>query len=157
MGNLIGTNDSSSWRAGQNFANPAGDPAKPGYIMPVDQTLGFEYFQEFAEDDEALDEGQTSAVVPLVSVAIGDFNNVLRVLETTQVEPNARGFKYYAPSVGLIMEEEGLNAQLQNPDETFELTRVPEPASPAGFALGVLGLLAYRSAGRSHRGGGGRW
>ena len=33
-GNLISTDTGSSWLAGRNLANPAGDPAQPGFIMP---------------------------------------------------------------------------------------------------------------------------
>ncbi len=57
-GNLIGTDNASAWRAGENFADPIGDPAKPGFIMPAAPAVGFEYFQEFAPDDEALDQGR---------------------------------------------------------------------------------------------------
>ena len=51
-GNLIGTDNESAWRAGINGA-------LPGYIMPVDLTVGFNYYQEFAAIDEALDQGTT--------------------------------------------------------------------------------------------------
>ena len=149
QGNLIGTDSASSWRAGENFANPTGDPAQPGFIMSASPSVGFEYFQEFAEDDEALDQAEEFAFVPQLSVAIGDFSNVLQVLETTQVEPDAREFKYYAPDTGLVLAEEGLDPSLENPEETFELVRiVPEPFPPAGLGLAVLGLLGARRMAR---------
>lgn len=139
MGNLIETNSESAWRAGIN-------DALPGWIMPADLTLGFNYYQEFAEEDEALDEGTTNAIGLAVSLDIGDFEDVLRVLETTAIEPDARGFKYYAPGVGLILEEEGLDADLENPELVLELTQVvPEPGTAALLVLGVLVLATGKA------------
>lgn len=145
-GNLIGTNSASSWRAGENFANPSGDPAKPGFIMPAISdalTDGFNYFQEFAADDQALDQAEHFLPLVDISIGIGTFTNVLRVFETTELDPDAREFKYYAPGVGLVFVEEGLDPTLQNPEITFELVRaVPEPATLTLLGLGVLGVLA---------------
>lgn len=142
-GVLIGTDTSSSWLAGLNLADPGGDPAQPGFIMPAVRPIGFEYFQEFAVDDEALDEGQIFAIVPLVESGIGQHADALQVLETSQLDPDAREFKYYAPGIGLVRAEEGLDGNLLNPEETFVLARViavPEP-SAALLLIAGLGLL----------------
>jgi hypothetical protein len=123
-GNLTGTNSSSSWRAGVNGA-------LPGYIMPVDQTIGFNYYQEHAPADDALDEGPNFAFLPSFTAGGVTYSNVLQVLETSDLDPKARGFKYYAPGVGLIYEAEGLRPNLKNPRQTFELTDVGTASSSA--------------------------
>jgi hypothetical protein len=133
-GNLLSTNSESSWRAGVN-------DAKPGFIMPADAAskVGFHYFQEFAPDDEALDEGKHHALLATFETSVQGYANVLQVLETTAVEPDSRGFKYYAPGVGMIAEAEGLNPALQNPERTFEFVKaVPEPASAVLMSIGAL-------------------
>jgi len=136
-GNLIGTNNASAWRAGVN-------DAKPGFIMPADLILGFNYYQEFAEDDEALDQGTTFGFKNHVSVEFGDFSDVLQVLETSELDPDAREFKYYAPDQGLILAEEGLDDDFKHPQETFELAResapIPEPATIMLLGLGLAGI-----------------
>ncbi|MGH6707272.1 MAG: hypothetical protein ACREB1_10735 [Sphingomicrobium sp.] len=121
-GNLIDTNSSSSWRAGVNGA-------LPGYIMPASLTIGFNYFQEHAPADEALDEGTTFAIVPSFEAGGVTYNNVLQVLETTDLDNKAIGFKYYAAGVGLIFESEGLRPNLKHPRQTFELTSGAAAAS----------------------------
>ena len=141
-GNLIGTDSESAWRAGINGA-------LPGYIMPVDLTVGFNYYQEFAVLDEALDQGLTFAAGQIVSIAIGEFSDVLQVLETSELEPDAREFKYYAPGVGLILVEEGLDANFQNPESTFELAAtIPEGGTLALLGLGLSGMFAIRTRSR---------
>jgi hypothetical protein len=135
-GNLIETNHASAWRAGVH-------DALPGYIMPADLSLGFNYYQEFAPLDDALDQGKTSAVGLSISGPLGDFTNVLRVFETTALDPDAREFKYYAPGVGLILVEEGLDADFLHPEVTLELVRVvPEPGTLTLLALGLAGIVA---------------
>lgn len=116
-GTLTGTDNASAWRAGANGA-------LPGYIMPASLEIGFNYYQEHAPADDALDQATTTAILPSLAVAAGTFSNVLQVLETSEIEKSARGFKYYAPGVGLIKEEEGLRPNNRNPRQTFELTTV---------------------------------
>ena len=151
-GRLVGTNSHSSWLAGRNLANPGGETALPGFIMPADPTVGFEYFQEFAEDDEAVDQARVSAFVPRVETPVGSFTNVLQILETNPLEPEDFSFKYYASGVGLVAEEEGLLADLPAFQARLPLTRVlpvPEPPSALLLAAGLAMLLAVmRGRGR---------
>ncbi len=136
-GNLIGTNQSSSWRAGVNGA-------LPGFIMPAALVSGFNYYQEFAAADGALDQATNSALGLSVSIGVGDFSGVLRVLETSELSPGAREFKYYAPGLGLILAEEGLDEQLADPTARIELVTspnaVPLPATLGLFSVGLSGL-----------------
>lgn len=136
--NLIGTTNSSSWRAGVNSA-------LPGHIIPADLTPTINYYQEFAPFDAAIDEGTTLASDLELSIMIGNYSNVLAVLETLDTEPDARGIKYYAPGIGLIAEDEGLNFSLMDPDITLELigaVPVPLPAPLALLSFGIVSLFA---------------
>jgi hypothetical protein len=148
-GNLISTNNSSAWRAGANGA-------LPGFAMPADLTLGFNYYQEFAANDAALDQGTTFATGKLVSLGIGAFGDVLQVLETSELSPDSREFKYYAPGLGLVLVEERLNEQFADPNARIELVtqvnQVPAPSMLPLVGLGCVGLLRQRKrwARRAH-------
>jgi hypothetical protein len=111
-GNLIRKDHESEWRAGRRGA-------KPGWIMPAKQIIGQRYFQEHARRDEALDKGKTHGILGRLRVGDTVYRNVLRVLETNPFEPKSREFKYYAPRVGLVRIEEGLNRKLKNPEAVF--------------------------------------
>ena len=129
-GNLIGTSTEGAWRAGVNGASP-------GFIMPADLEIGFNYFQEHAPADEALDQGTIFAFGEF-----GTFQDVLQVFETTELEPDEREFKYYAPGVGLIRVEENLDENLENPELVFMLTEIRAVPEPGSAGLLLLGLLA---------------
>jgi hypothetical protein len=133
-GNLIDTNTEGAWRAGVNGA-------EPGFIMPAELTIGFNYFQEHAEADEALDQGTIFAFIDMLTLEIGTFENVLQIFETTTLEPDAREFKYYAPGIGLILVEEDLDENLANPELVFELTAIRSVPEPGTAGLLILGLI----------------
>lgn len=132
-GNLIGTNNESAWRAGVNGA-------LPGFIMPADLDIGFNYFQEFAPNDDALDQGTIFAL----GLTIDGFTDVLQIFETSEIEPNLREFKYYAPGTGLIRADEDLDESLQNPELIFRLQPASVPAPAASFLLLGLGAILAR-------------
>jgi hypothetical protein len=117
MGNPAGTNSDGAWRAGVNGA-------LPGFIMPADLANGFNYYQEFAPNDGALDQATTISLEEKVSINLGRFFNVLKVFETSELHPDLRELKYYAPGLGLVLVEEGVNADLMNREFAIELTRI---------------------------------
>ena len=85
-----------AWRAGV-------DGARPGLIMPGVVLLGARYFQEIAPN-VALDRAEILSISEVVKTPAGKFINVLKTEETTPLEPNAKGFKFYAPGIGLIQD-----------------------------------------------------
>jgi PEP-CTERM motif len=140
-GNLIGTDSASAWRAGVNGA-------QPGFAMPAAPSVGENYYQEYAPADDALDNGTTFAVGVTRHLAVGSFFDVVQVFETTELNPEAREFKYYARGFGLIRVEEGLDEDLMHPELTVDFIRlsapVPEPSTWALMALGLIGLVKLR-------------
>lgn len=139
-GNLIGTDSASSWRAGVNAA-------LPGFAMPADLTLGFTYYQEYAAADGALDQGMILEFVDHLDLPGGSFDDVLKVYETSALDPNLKEIKYYGPGIGLIRADEGIDADYRNPDLVFELVApVPVPATLPLIAggLAALGFLCRR-------------
>jgi hypothetical protein len=138
-GNLIDTDTSGSWRAGEN-------DALPGFIMPIDLEIGFNYYQEFAEDDEALDQATTYARLDSLTVNGITYVDVLQALETTELEPDEFEFKYYASGIGLILAAEDLDENFENPETVFGLEprAVPEPVTLGILALGLMMLAARR-------------
>lgn len=131
---LVSTNPSSSWLAGVNGA-------LPGIIMPADPLVGFSYYQEWAVADDAIDHGTIFSVGENRTIGIGTFANVIRILEGTALEPEVRGFKFFAPGVGLILEHEGLDINFENPELSVELVAtVPLPAALPLLMSGIAGM-----------------
>lgn len=126
-GNLLSTNTDGGWRTGVNGA-------LPGFAMPADLTVGLSYYQEFAPLDGALDIGSTFATGLTLDTFLGPQANVLQVLETSDSEKNARGFKYYAPGLGLIQEDEGLDKKLRRKDFSSYLVALALPGQTAGLS-----------------------
>ncbi len=73
-GNLVGTDSELAWRAD-------GVEAFPGWVMPASTELGLSYYQEFAPEDDALDEGLTVAILDSLQAGGAVYFSVLKVLE----------------------------------------------------------------------------
>ena len=132
-GNLIGTSTEGSWQAGV-------DDALPGFIMEANPVVGDNYYQEFAPNSDALDQATIISLDETISIDLGTFTNVLQTLETTELDPDAREFKYYAPGIGLVFVEEGLDENFANPGFLVELVSVEVIPAPAALSLVVVGL-----------------
>lgn len=85
-----------AWLAGRSGA-------RAGVMMPGIQLLGARYVQEVAPD-VAMDRAETVGLNEVLSTPAGDFTNVLKVEETTPLEPGAREYKLYAPGIGLVQD-----------------------------------------------------
>ncbi len=137
---LVSTNTSSSWLAGVNGA-------LPGLIMPADLTVGFSYLQEWAVADDALDFATITGVGKTITIDMGAFTNVVQILEGSLLDPEFREFKYYAPGIGLIFAQEGLDINLHNPELEVQLVAaVPVPAALPllSSAIAGIGIVARR-------------
>ncbi|HWP57380.1 MAG TPA: hypothetical protein VNL14_05795 [Candidatus Acidoferrales bacterium] len=87
---------SGAWRAGV-------DGALPGIIMPGTFLLGSRYFQELAPN--AMDQAEHVEMGLAVDTAAGTFDNCVKVVETTPLEPGAESEKIYCPGVGLTVDD----------------------------------------------------
>lgn len=87
-----------SWEAGV-------DGAEPGIIMLATPVPGVSYRQEYYED-EAEDMGKVLQLNASVSVEYGDFDDLLKTKEWTNLEPGEVEHKYYAEGIGLVFIEE---------------------------------------------------
>jgi hypothetical protein len=116
-GKLTETNSKSSWRAGVNGA-------LPGYQMLADPAADAAYFQEFAEADGALDQAMILGVMDELTVPAGTYKDVLMIYETSSLDPALLEVKYYAPGVGLVRADEGVDAAYLNPKLISSLVSV---------------------------------
>jgi hypothetical protein len=98
QGNFVESSTEGSWEAGV-------DGAQPGHIMPANPGYGAGYFQESAPG-VAEDEAIVVGVDQEVTIGLGGFDGVLKTLDTTALEPDLAEFKYYAPGVGQVLEED---------------------------------------------------
>lgn len=78
---------------------------KPGVLMPGIVLPGAKYYQEFAPGI-AMDKAEIISTTEVVKTTSGYFINCLKTLETNELKPKEKEYKYYAPSVGLVKEEE---------------------------------------------------
>jgi len=85
-----------AWSAeGKNMAGVQ----MPGLIL-----LGSRYYQEIAPS-VAMDRAEIISMNETMKTPAGNFIDVLKTEETTPLEPKAKEYKYYAPGVGLIKDE----------------------------------------------------
>ena len=86
-----------SWEAGM-------DGAQPGIIMPANPTVGFAYREEYYFN-HAEDEAEITATGLTITIPLGTYSNCIKTRNWTDLEPDLNEYKYYAPGVGLIKEE----------------------------------------------------
>lgn len=108
-GEVVST--AGSWEAGVNNS-------KPGIIMKGDPQVGDAYYQEFSPD-EAEDQAEVVSLNETVNISYGIFENCLMTREWNPLEPENEENKYYAPGVGLLIEEE-----VEGGDERLELVEI---------------------------------
>jgi hypothetical protein len=75
--------------------------AKFGLMMPGLQLVKGRYYQEIAPG-AAMDRAEIVSLSETVNTPAGEFKNCLKVEETTPLEPGNKGYKYYAPGVGIV-------------------------------------------------------
>ncbi len=94
--NGIIINHNGSWIAGENGA-------KAGVYMPGIVLLGSKYQEETAPG-AAMDRGQIISLSEKVNTPAGKFTDVLKIKETTPLEPIVIDYKYWAAGIGLIQD-----------------------------------------------------
>jgi hypothetical protein len=108
-GYLKVTSTDASWRAGE-----AG--ALPGILVPGAPEVGRSQFSGQAPASKEMAYWEVIAVDATITGPAGDFTGVLQLRHGTTLEPDDREFKFYAPGIGLIREEDGLSPALDNPE-----------------------------------------
>ena len=112
--------------------------------MEAAPVVGDSYYQEFSPG-VAEDQAEVISLDEEVTVPFGHFTNVLQTLETSALEPDAREFKFYAPGIGQILEQElSPNSEPTFSSELVSVEVIPEPVSVSLTALGLAGLAWIR-------------
>jgi hypothetical protein len=87
-------NHEGSWLAGQG-------ENRFGLALPGAPQVGQRYYQEIAPRT-AMDRAEIVSRSGTMVTPAGAFKDVLKIMETTPLEPGVREFKHYAPGIGLI-------------------------------------------------------
>lgn len=102
-----------SWNAGE-------DGAQVGILMPASPMVGTflrqEYLQSEAEDVGEIIDTEASESVPAASCA----GTCLVIRDYTPLEPDTNEHKYYAPGIGLILEIDLSEAEMEDEEEADE-------------------------------------
>jgi hypothetical protein len=77
------------------------DGAKFGLALPGSPLLGARYYQEQAPG-KAMDRAEVVSLSETMETPAGKFANVLKIEETTPLEPGVKEAKHYARGIGLI-------------------------------------------------------
>jgi hypothetical protein len=88
------TGHEGAWASGANGA-------RFGLMMPGTPLLGARFYQEMAPG-VAMDRAEIVSLSDTLATPAGNFHDVLRVVESTPLEPGVRESKYYAAGVGLL-------------------------------------------------------
>lgn len=85
-----------AWLSGVNGA-------RFGLMMPGSPSLRDRYYQEFAPG-RAMDRAEIVSLSDVLKTPSGEFKEVLKIVETTPLEPGTSEAKYYARGVGLLQD-----------------------------------------------------
>lgn len=111
QGALIEVTHEGAWEAGEDIAGE-GTLANPGYLMKAAPQVGDRYHQEFQED-VAEDQSEVVAIDVPVKLADGTEKICVKIRDSSVLdEPGSFAFKYYAPDIGLVLEESGAERTL---------------------------------------------
>ena len=104
-----------SWEAGI-------DNAKPGIIMKANPQVGDSYRQEYYKG-EAEDKADVLALNEKVSVLFGEFNDCIKTLDYTPLEPDVKENKYYCAEISnLVLEiDKGERVELISIEQNVDL------------------------------------
>jgi hypothetical protein len=102
-GEFIGITHDGAWEAGQDIAG-LGTTALPGFLMKASPMVGDVYHQEYYEG-EAEDMAEVVALNVPVTLSNGSSYSCLQTLDSSELEPRASEFKYYALGIGVVLEE----------------------------------------------------
>ncbi len=92
------TKAGDAWRAGEGNA-------KPGLMMPGEPAVGQKYYQEIAPK-VAMDRAEIVSLTETLKTPRSEYVNCLKALETSALKPSEKGFKTYAPGIGMIQDED---------------------------------------------------
>jgi hypothetical protein len=87
-----------SWLAGTNGN-------KPGLMMPGKPELKMKYYQEIAPD-VAMDRAEIVSLDETCDTPAGTFSGCMKVKEGSAIEAFVKEYKYHAPGIGLIRDED---------------------------------------------------
>ena len=87
-----------TWHAGKNGA-------RAGLIMPGTPKLKMKYYQEMAPD-VAMDRAEIVSLSETCKTPAGTFKKCMKVKEGSAINPNESEYKYHAPGIGLVIDED---------------------------------------------------
>ena len=92
-GEIVSTD--GSWEAGV-------DGALPGIVMPAEPRPGLAYRQEYLAD-QAEDQAVVLSTDEMVSLPLGDYDEVVLTRDTNPLEPDVTELKFFAPGIGQVL------------------------------------------------------
>jgi hypothetical protein len=87
-----------TWHAGKNGN-------KAGLIMPGTPKLSMKYYQELAPG-VAMDRAEIVSLTETCKTPAGTFKSCMKVKEGSAIDPKALEYKYHAPGIGLVRDED---------------------------------------------------
>ncbi len=78
---------------------------RAGLMMPGTPKVGMKYYQEMAPG-VAMDRAETISLDETCKTPAGTFSKCMKVKEGSAIETFAKEYKYYAPGIGLVRDED---------------------------------------------------